>query len=119
VAETKGVGVKAEALASVRATEEENDAQFKGGRRPAVIGRPMKDEKLGDQTFDGKTEYMWFPGDPPRNLDLVEKTPGTTQTAFVRVMPPYVERDPVTGIPVLPHLNLGAALEFLIGDWLE
>ena len=125
-AELAGAHVDVVALAAVRATRE---ATVQRGREhlPSIVGVPVAGEIAGGEIFDGETEAAMFPGDLPADPNdlfhkdgnafrgLASTTPANADFRFIRVRPPFLE---VTegGIPVLPHIRLDRALQFLIGD---
>ena len=59
-AELSGAQVKVMALAALRATREV-DVRQDGEILGTIRGTPLPGERLGDQTFDGKTEAVIFP----------------------------------------------------------
>ncbi|PWB57965.1 MAG: amino acid regulated cytosolic protein [Bradyrhizobiaceae bacterium] len=124
-AEFAGAAIDVVALAAVRATRE---AQVARGRErlPAIIGTPIAGESVGGETFDGAAEVAAFPGDLPEDPEVLF-TPegafkGTSAGAiaeadfrFLRFRPPRAEA--VDGsAPLLPHIRLDRALQFLLGD---
>lgn len=120
-----GTAVDVVAMAAVRATRE---GTVKQGREtlPVIIGTPLAGERIGDETFDGKTETAIFPGDLPEDINALFKqieteTPQRNDeppVRFVRFRPPKLERT-AEGITLsLPHIRLDRALQFLIGDHL-
>ncbi len=125
-AELAGAHVDVVALAAVRATRE---ATIQRGRDhlPSILGMPVAGEVATGETFDGETEAAMFPGDLPadpndlfRNDEnafrgLARTAPQDVDFRFLRLRPPFLE---VTegGVPVLPHIRLDRALQFLIGD---
>lgn len=120
-ASAAGARVEVAALASVRATREGvviEDSQ----KLPSIIGTPLAGEAIDGETFDGKTEIAFFPGDLPNDPDSVlagaDSTSELAQTAlrFVRFRPPALERTAEGMTLSLPHIRLDRALEFLIGD---
>ncbi len=123
-AEHVGAAIDVVALAAVRATREANVGGRGAAALPAVIGIPMKGERIGDEVFDGIAEAAIFPGQLPSDPDAVFS--GETGDAlaredfrFVRFRPPVAGRD-VTGAPLpLPHIRLDRALQFLLGDRLK
>ncbi|MCX5497051.1 YcjX family protein [Kaistia dalseonensis] len=123
-ASAAGARVEIAALASVRATREGVVMQH-GERLPSIIGTPLAGERVDGETFDGKTEIAFFPGDLPDDPDSVLQRVGAASDGgraapaalrFVRFRPPALERT-VEGMTLsLPHIRLDRALEFLIGD---
>jgi predicted YcjX-like family ATPase len=123
-ARAAGAPVDVVALSAVRATRE---ARVRRGRDdlPCIIGVPAAGEVVGEETFDGATEAAMFPGDLPEDPDAVfgpmptfrGLTSAAAQDAdfrFLRLRPPKLEQH--DGMPVLPHIRLDRALQFLIGD---
>ncbi len=117
-----GAEIDVLALAAVRSTRE---GTVKHGKEtlPVIIGVPMQDEEVNGQKFDGKAETALFPGDLPKNPDLLfEVAKGAEQavadTRFVRFRPPALETT-ASGVTLsLPHIRLDRAMQFLIGDYL-
>ena len=130
-AEYAGAEIDVVALAAVRATRE---AQVQRGREklPSILGTPAADTTAtaGDgETFDGETEVATFPGDLPADPEQLFKGEGAfrglssasaekTDFRFLRFRPPQLESQDAAG-PVLPHIRLDRALQFLIGDRLQ
>jgi hypothetical protein len=127
-AEYAGAAIDVVALAAVRATRE---AQVQRGRDklPSILGTPAADESNGGETFDGNTEVATFPGDLPADPEelfsgddafrgLSSASPEKTDFRFLRFRPPQLDRREPEG-PVLPHIRLDRALQFLIGDKLQ
>jgi predicted YcjX-like family ATPase len=108
-AEFFGAKIDVAALAAIRATRE---AMVKQGRQelPCIVGTPEKDETIGSESFDGKSEAAAFPGDLPG--DPAEALAGGAEGTikFIRFRPP----DP--GAMGFPHIRLDRSLEFLLGD---
>ena len=85
-----------------------------------IIGTPEKGQQLGGTTYDGKTEIALFPGDLPENPESLFKTvESTPQLNFLRFLPPADLPRSETGDPVLPHIRLDRALDYLIGDKMQ
>ncbi|ADP71415.1 protein of unknown function DUF463 YcjX family protein [Rhodomicrobium vannielii ATCC 17100] len=117
-----GAEVKAFALASVRATGEA-EARQGNDRLPCIVGVPLKGERLGSRAFDGKEQLAIFPGDLPEDPALALSPEwlkmGHSAAHFVRFRP---QRQRALGFgesPVLSHIRLDRALNFLIGDKLS
>lgn len=113
-----GADVDVVAMAAVRATRE---GTVKQGRDtlPVIIGTPIEGERVGDDTFDGKTETAIFPGDLPATVDAVfDRAENSDDAAvrFVRFRPPKLEKTAEGVTLSLPHIRLDRALQFLIGD---
>ena len=127
-AEDTGADIDVVALAAVRATRE---AQVQRGREklPSILGTPAPGEMAGDEAFDGETEVATFPGDLPADPEelfkgetafrgLSSATAEKSDFRFLRFRPPQLEREGIDE-PVLPHIRLDRALQFLIGDRLQ
>ena len=123
-ASAAGAPVDVVALAAVRATHE---ARVRRGREdlPCIIGVPAAGEVAGGEVFDGATPAAMFPGDLPADpsqvFDALPAFRGLTSAApqdadfrFLRLRPPQLEQ--ADGSPMLPHIRLDRALQFLIGD---
>ena len=115
-----GAEVRSVALAAVRATRE--GQVMRGGEPlPCIIGTPLAGERLGARVFDGAEELAIFPGDLPADPALAlspewQPDPAVRAAQFVRFRPPKpVSRGFAHG-PLLPHVRLDSALNFLIGD---
>jgi uncharacterized protein len=127
-AEDTGADIDVVALAAVRATRE---AQVQRGREklPSILGTPAPGEMAGGEAFDGETEVATFPGDLPADPEelfkgetafqgLSSATAEKSDFRFLRFRPPQLEREGIDE-PVLPHIRLDRALQFLIGDRLQ
>jgi hypothetical protein len=127
-AEDTGAEIDVVALAAVRATRE---AMVARGREklPSILGTPAENEIAGDAAFDGNTEVATFPGDLPADPEalfagdhafrgLSSATTDKTDFRFLRFRPPQLESDGPES-PMLPHIRLDRALQFLIGDKLQ
>jgi predicted YcjX-like family ATPase len=127
-AEHGGAAIDVVALAAVRATREAR-VQRGRDRLPSILGTPAADETADGEAFDGNTEVATFPGDLPTDPEELFRGEGafrglsntTTEKAdfrFLRFRPPQLEIDGPDG-PLLPHIRLDRALQFLIGDKLQ
>ncbi len=106
------------AMAAVRATREAEITQD-GEILPVIVGTPIAGERLGDQSFDGKSSTAIFPGDLPSDPDAALSAGADMgDLNFVRFSPPKLENDQAGLSLSLPHIRLDRALEFLLGDWL-
>jgi uncharacterized protein len=127
-AEDTGADIDVVALAAVRATRE---AQVQRGREklPSILGTPAPGEMAGGEAFDGETEVATFPGDLPADPEelfkgetafrgLSSAPAEKSDFRFLRFRPPQLEREGIDE-PVLPHIRLDRALQFLIGDRLQ
>jgi uncharacterized protein len=127
-AEYTGAEIDIVALAAVRATRE---AQVQRGREklPSILGTPAAGTTAGGEAFDGETEVATFPGDLPNDPEELFSGEGAfrglssasaekTDFRFLRFRPPRLETEGAEG-PVLPHIRLDRALQFLIGDKLQ
>ena len=111
-----GAETRSLAIAAIRATHEGN-VKHGGETLPTIIGTPENGQRLGETTYDGKTEIALFPGDLPENPDsLFKSVDSTPQLNFLRFLPPKTLSPSQTGDPVFPHIRLDRALDFLIGD---
>ncbi|HHK74264.1 MAG TPA: YcjX family protein [Rhizobiales bacterium] len=115
-AKIAGADVSALAMASVRATREAS-VRKNGNELDCIAGIPIKGERLGSEVFDGEEELAIFPGDLPENPAdaLRSTTTGAEDLRFIRFRPPLINPEPV---PILPHIRLDRAIEFLLGDHL-
>src|ERR1700678_4122424 len=137
-AEYAGAEIDVVALAAVRATRE---AQVQRGREklPSILGTPAADTTAGGEAFDdkgfdghgfdGETEVATFPGDLPEDPEELFRGEGAfrglssasaekADFRFLRFRPPRLDSQDAAG-PVLPHIRLDRALQFLIGDRLQ
>jgi predicted YcjX-like family ATPase len=127
-AEDTGAAIDVVALAAVRATREAMVARGRD-KLPSILGTPICGESAGDETFDGGTEVATFPGDLPDDAErlfngeaafrgLSSASIETADFRFLRFRPPFIENNG-TDNPLLPHIRLDRALQFLIGDRLQ
>ncbi|HEY1736998.1 MAG TPA: YcjX family protein, partial [Methylovirgula sp.] len=125
-AEGLGADVDVIALAAVRATKEVKVAAkgrgFGNSELPAVVGIPMKGERIGKEVFDGLTEAAIFPGELPADPDAVFSS-GPSQFEvqnadyrFLRFRPPIPQWTADGELLPLPHIRLDRALQYLLGD---
>ncbi|WP_319413461.1 YcjX family protein [uncultured Cohaesibacter sp.] len=70
--EASGADYETMAIAAVRATREAT-LTVEGDELPSLIGIPMQGESLGEDEFDGETEFALFPGDLPQDPESVFK----------------------------------------------
>ncbi|MCB1491531.1 MAG: YcjX family protein, partial [Rhodobiaceae bacterium] len=122
-----GATIDVMALAAIRATREDT-LRRDGTDLEVVIGTPAAGERIGGTVFDGSREFAFFPGDLPESPEALFKDgayrgleshgEGTdTDLRFTRFRPPDLARLATRdGRPVLPHIRLDSALQFLIGD---
>ncbi|WP_127143279.1 YcjX family protein [Pelagibacterium montanilacus] len=111
-----GAETRSLAIAAVRATRE-GTIRENGDILDTIVGTPQPGERLGDTTYDGKTEIALFPGDLPENPDsLFKDDDSTPQVNFLRFQPPGVLDRTERGAPILPSVRLDRALDFLLGD---
>lgn len=125
-AEGLGADVDVIALAAVRATKEAKVAAkmgaFESSELPAVVGIPMKGERIGKEVFDGLTEAAIFPGELPMDPDAVFTAAPSAfelQNAdyrFLRFRPPIPQWSAEGELLPLPHIRLDRALQYLLGD---
>jgi uncharacterized protein len=127
-AEYSGATIDVIALAAVRATREATVARGRE-KLPSILGTPAASEIANGETFDGNTEVATFPGDLPDDPEQLFAGEGAfrglssasaekTDFRFLRFRPPQLESRDAEG-PVLPHIRLDRALQFLIGDKLQ
>jgi len=127
-AEDTGAAIDVIALAAVRATREATVARGRE-KLPSILGTPAASEIAGGEAFDGNTEVATFPGDLPDDPEqlfageaafagLSSASAEKTDFRFLRFRPPQLESQGAEG-PVLPHIRLDRALQFLIGDKLQ
>ena len=127
-AETTGAMIDVVALAAVRATREATVARGRD-KLPSITGTPVPGESAGNETFDGDTEVATFPGDLPADPEVLFDGEGAfrglstapadkSDFRFLRFRPPRLVREG-DNEPVLPHIRLDRALQFLIGDRLQ
>jgi hypothetical protein len=118
-AEIAGAGIAALALASVRATREAR-VMRDGEDLACIVGVPLPGEAMAGAPI-GDGEVAVFPGELPEEPDqaLAGAAVGIFE-AFraVRFRPGAVEAGP-DGAPVLPHIRLDRALDFLLADRLR
>jgi predicted YcjX-like family ATPase len=124
-----GADIDVIALAAVRATREALVRGEQGGL-PVIVGLAAADECAGRRQFDTSREIAVFPGDLPAEISALfdsGEIRGASSTAAglqtgefqpVRFRPPALEQT-ADGIPVLPHIRLDRALQFLVGDRLR
>jgi uncharacterized protein len=127
-AEFAGAEIDVVALAAVRATREATVARGRD-RLPSIVGTPIAGETAGHDTFDGEAEAAMFPGDLPDDPQLLfagtddafrgltTAAAGETDYRFLRFRPARPEM--ADGQPVLPHIRLDRALQFLLGDKMQ
>jgi predicted YcjX-like family ATPase len=127
-ADDTGAIIDVVALAAVRATREATVARGRE-KLPSILGTPASGEIANGETFDGNTEVATFPGDLPADPEalfggegafrgLASASAEKTDYRFLRFRPPQLE-SPGAEAPVLPHIRLDRALQFLIGDKLQ
>jgi len=113
-----GAETRSLALAAIRATRE-GAVSENGKPLDVIIGTPTAGERLGDVTYDGKTEIALFPGDLPENPESAFEEGRPVKLNFLRFEPPQKLERNIEGAVVLPHIRFDRALEYLIGDWLR
>ena len=91
---------------------------------PAVVGIPMKGERLDAEVFDGVAEAAIFPGELPADPAALFSGPPPAEIPdsdyrFLRFRPPIPARDAAGQLLPLPHIRLDRALQFLLGDRLR
>ena len=113
-----GAETRSLAMAAIRATRE-GVIEEGGEKLDVIIGTPMAGETLEGAAYDGKTEIALFPGDLPPNPESLFENDAPIALKFLRFLPPgKLERD-ASGSPMLPHIRLDRALDYLIGDRLR
>ncbi|ODT69010.1 MAG: amino acid regulated cytosolic protein [Pelagibacterium sp. SCN 63-23] len=112
-----GAQTRSLAIAGIRATSE-GTIRENGETLPTLIGTPLKGEVLDGLTYDGKTEIALFPGDLPERPDSLFEDGNPVALNFLRFAPPAKLERNAAGDPVLPHIRLDRALDYLIGDWM-
>jgi hypothetical protein len=115
-AQGAGAEVATIAMASVRATRE-IEVTADGGEMACIAGVPEAGETIESRTFDGEQEAAVFPGELPGDPQdvLTGAYSGPEHLRFVRFRPPSMQPGPA-GQPILPHIRLDRALEFLLAD---
>ncbi|PLW75453.1 YcjX family protein [Cohaesibacter celericrescens] len=144
--ESAGADYETMAIAAVRATREAT-LNVDGEDLPSLVGIPMAGESLGEDEFDGISEFALFPGDLPTNfeslfepIDSISQKKSNTRDEetsskaisvsapplhfkdplrFVRFRPPELDKSSSGTALSLPHIRLDRALEFLLGDILK
>ncbi|MDY8109196.1 YcjX family protein [Fulvimarina sp. 2208YS6-2-32] len=122
-ADFSGADTQVIAMAAVRATREAR-IEDNGDDLPVIVGVPQAGERIGGETFDGRTETAIFPGDLPKDptslfMDMDGHATRADPIRFVRFRPPKLERTQDGLTLSLPHIRLDRALEFLMGDRLR
>ena len=112
-----GAETRSLALAGIRATSE-GTIRENGETLPSLIGTPLAGEVLDGTTYDGSTEIALFPGDLPERPDSLFEDGNPVALNFLRFTPPHRLERNGEGDPVLPHIRLDRALDYLIGDWM-
>lgn len=114
-----GAETRSLALAAVRATRE-GRISHEGSPLDVIIGVPEAGEKLDNASYDGKTEIALFPGDLPETPEQALSRSGDGPLVnFMRFRPPDKLTPGEAGLPILPHIRLDRAVDFLIGDKLK
>lgn len=118
-ASTAGAGLRAIALAALRATE---DVDKTAGEETyhCIRGVPQAGETVGGRKFDGNRPAVVFPGDLPKDpLDAFDPVKATPEDyRFVRFRPPQLEDSQPSIKAAWPHIGLQRAIAFLIEDHL-
>ncbi len=112
-----GAETRSLAMAAIRATRE-GSIDEKRETLNVIIGTPMAGERMGETTYDGRSEIALFPGDLPEKPESVFQD-GKVALNFLRFEPPRDLSHNAEGAVVLPHIRFDRALDFLIGDWLK
>ncbi len=117
-----GADVQSVALAAIRATREV-EAQEGGGALACIAGTPLAGEVIDGRRFDGQEEVALFPGDLPDSNPSAGKADfGGSPMAnlgVLRFRPPTPKPQGFGASPLLPHIRLDRAIQFLLGDKLE
>ncbi|MBF0679276.1 MAG: YcjX family protein [Devosia sp.] len=112
-----GTETRSIAMAGIRATSE-GTIREGGEMLPTLIGTPIAGEELDGTVYDGKTEIALFPGDLPAKPDSLFEDGSPVELNFLRFTPPQRLERNAAGDPVLPHIRLDRAIDYLIGDWM-
>ncbi|KKB09923.1 YcjX family protein [Devosia chinhatensis] len=112
-----GAETRSIAMAGIRSTSE-GTIRENGETLPTLIGTPLNGEVLDGTSYDGKTEIALFPGDLPERPDSLFENGNPVGLNFLRFAPPQRLERNADGEPVLPHIRLDRALDYLIGDWM-
>ena len=112
-----GATTRSLAIAGIRATSEGTIREH-GEVLPTLVGTPLQGEALDGTTYDGRTEIALFPGDLPERPDSLFEGGEPVSLNFLRFTPPQKLDRNAAGDPVLPHIRLDQAMDFLIGDWM-
>ncbi len=123
IARAEGVGATIDviALAAVRATREAI-VRHEGEKLSAIVGIPIKGERIGGDVFDGKAEGAIFPGELPEDPaqvfqgDALALDDEEAEFRFLKFRPPIAKLDKEKEPLPLPHIRLDRAMEFLFGD---
>lgn len=114
-----GAETRSLAIAAIRATSE-GTMEEQGETLATIIGTPQKGETLDETTYDGETEIALFPGDLPENPESVfQSGKSAPNLNFLRFVPPQNLQTNTHGDPVLPHIRLDRAMDYLLGDWMK
>ncbi|MBU1176564.1 MAG: YcjX family protein [Alphaproteobacteria bacterium] len=114
-----GAETRSLAMAAVRATRE-GRISHDGSPLDVIIGTPEAGERLDGAEYDGRTEIALFPGDLPETPEQALSRDGDAPLVnFMRFRPPSKLGRTDDGLPVLPHIRLDRAVDFLIGDKLR
>ena len=108
-AEFQGAKIDVAAIAAIRSTREAT-VHDKQGDLHCIAGTPEKNEKIGNDIFDGIAEAAIFPGDLPQDPNAALRGLAMGKLRFVKFRPPVLNGE------TFPHIRLDRALEFLIGD---
>jgi predicted YcjX-like family ATPase len=93
------------------------------------LGTPLAGESAGGEYYYADTEVAPCPRDPPADPEtllggadafrgLSTEAAERSDFRFLRFRPPKLEREG-SDAPMLPHIRLDRALQFLIGDKLQ
>jgi predicted YcjX-like family ATPase len=123
IARAEGVGAEIDviAMAAVRATREAI-VRHEGEKLSAIVGTPIKGERIGDDVFDGVAEGAIFPGELPDDPKLAFRGDALAlddeeaEFRFLKFRPPVAKMGKDQEPLPLPHIRLDRAMEFLFGD---
>ncbi len=123
ISKAEGVGASIDviALAAVRATREAT-VRHEGEKLSAIVGTPIKGERIGDDIFDGMAEGAIFPGELPADPkavfrgDALALDEEEAEFRFLKFRPPVAKLAKDNEPLPLPHIRLDRAMEFLFGD---
>ncbi len=119
--QSAGSDVTIMAMAAIRATTEHTSSDA-GEQLHCVAGRPLANQMIDGQVFDGTRDIVIFPGDlPPDPVATLGGHAGSLDVKFVQFAPPPLSDPLGTDLNPAPwpHIRLDRALEHLLGDYLR